>query len=90
MAKDNYDDSSVKVLKNLEPVKQRPGMYTHTDCPLHLITEVIDNAADEALGGYAKRIEVTMYRDNSVSVRDNGRGIPCGMHPTENKRLFAF
>ncbi|PHV12518.1 DNA topoisomerase IV subunit B [Chitinimonas sp. BJB300] len=76
-----YDESSVKVLKGLEPVKHRPGMYTRTENPLHIIQEVIDNAADEALGGYAKNIEVVVYQDGSISIADDGRGIPVGIHP---------
>ncbi|MGZ5087422.1 MAG: DNA topoisomerase IV subunit B [Usitatibacter sp.] len=78
-----YDEQSIKVLKGLEPVRARPGMYTRTDSPLHIIQEMIDNAADEALGGHATRIDVTMHSDGSVSVRDNGRGIPVGPHPVE-------
>jgi topoisomerase IV subunit B len=79
-----YDESSVTVLKGLAPVKERPGMYTRTDSPTHIIQEVIDNAADEALGGYAQNIDVTLNQDGSVTIRDNGRGIPTGLHPTEH------
>ncbi len=78
-----YSEASIRVLKGLEPVKQRPGMYTRTENPLHIIQEVIDNASDEALGGYAKNIIVTLSADGSVSVEDDGRGIPVGLHPEE-------
>ncbi len=78
-----YSEASIKVLKGLEPVKQRPGMYTRTENPLHIIQEVIDNASDEALGGYGKQITVTLHADQSVSVEDDGRGIPFGLHPEE-------
>jgi topoisomerase-4 subunit B len=81
--KPDYSESSIRVLKGLEPVKQRPGMYTRTENPLHIIQEVIDNASDEALGGYCKHIQVTMNADGSISVEDDGRGIPVGLHPEE-------
>ncbi len=79
----SYTAESISVLKGLEPVRHRPGMYTRTDHPLHIIQEAIDNAADEALGGYCKRIAVTLHSDGSVSIRDDGRGIPVEIHPLE-------
>ena len=78
-----YKESSIRVLKGLEPVKQRPGMYTLTDNPLHIIQEVLDNASDEVLAGFGDAITLTIHVDGSVSVEDNGRGIPTGIHPTE-------
>lgn len=81
----SYNESNVRVLKGLEPVKAVPGMYTLTCDPLHIIQEVIDNSSDEVLAGYGSRIEVWLHKDDSVTVEDNGRGIPVGMHPTEGK-----
>ena len=79
-----YDESAVRVLKGLEPVKERPGMYTRTTDPTHICQDVVDNAADEALGGYARKIAVTVHADSSLSVEDDGRGIPVGLHPAEH------
>jgi topoisomerase-4 subunit B len=85
-----YSEGSIRVLKGLEPVKQRPGMYTRTDNPLHIIQEVLDNAADEALAGYGKRIRITLHTDGSVSVEDDGRGIPFGLHPEEKAPVIEL
>lgn len=78
-----YDEASIRVLKGLEPVRQRPGMYTRTDNPLHIIQEVLDNAADEALAGFGRCVNVTLHADGSVTVEDDGRGIPVGLHEQE-------
>ncbi len=85
-----YSEGSIRVLKGLEPVKQRPGMYTRTDNPLHIIQEVLDNAADEALAGHGKKIRVTLHADGSVTVEDDGRGIPYGMHPEEKAPVIEL
>jgi len=77
----HYQASDIEVLQGLEPVKRRPGMYTDTTRPNHLVAEVVDNAVDEALGGHADSIEVTLHQDGSVEVVDNGRGMPVDPHP---------
>jgi len=82
MAKD-YDASAIEVLSGLEPVRRRPGMYTDTTRPNHLAHEVIDNSVDEALSGHAGRIDVTLFRDGSIEVADDGRGMPVDIHPKE-------
>ncbi|CAI8179321.1 MAG: DNA topoisomerase 4 subunit B [Marinobacterium sp. xm-d-530] len=82
MSKD-YNAGSIEVLSGLDPVKRRPGMYTETDRPNHLAQEVIDNSVDEALAGHAKQIDITLHPDNSLSVSDDGRGMPVDIHPEE-------
>jgi topoisomerase-4 subunit B len=76
-----YNAESIEVLTGLDPVKKRPGMYTDTQRPNHLAQEVIDNSVDEALAGYADQIDVVLYKDGSLSVTDNGRGMPVDIHP---------
>ena len=78
-----YDASAIEVLSGLDPVRKRPGMYTDTSRPNHLAHEVIDNSVDEALSGHAQRIEVTVYKDGSLEVVDDGRGMPVDIHPKE-------
>ena len=78
-----YDASSIEVLSGLDPVKKRPGMYTQTERPNHLVQEVVDNSVDEAIAGYAKKIDVVLHKDGSVSVSDDGRGMPVDIHPEE-------
>ena len=78
-----YNSESIEVLSGLEPVRKRPGMYTDTSRPNHLVLEVIDNSVDEALSGHASEIKVVLHKDNSISVSDNGRGMPVDIHPEE-------
>jgi len=78
-----YTAASVEVLEGLDPVRRRPGMYTDTSRPNHLAQEVIDNSTDEAISGYASRIDVVLFEDGAIQVTDNGRGMPVDMHPTE-------
>ncbi|MBR9882259.1 MAG: DNA topoisomerase IV subunit B [Oceanospirillales bacterium] len=78
-----YNAEAIEVLSGLDPVRRRPGMYTETDRPNHLAQEVIDNSVDEALAGHARQIEVTLHDDGSLSVSDDGRGMPVDIHPEE-------
>src|SRR5690625_4413278 len=79
----NYSAEDIEVLTGLDPVKKRPGMYTDTSRPNHLAQEVIDNSVDEALAGFAKQVDVVLYRDGSLAVTDDGRGMPVDVHPEE-------
>ncbi len=78
-----YDAAAIEVLSGLDPVRKRPGMYTDTTRPNHLAQEVIDNSVDEAIAGHASRIDVKLYKDGSLEVRDDGRGMPVDVHPEE-------
>ena len=78
-----YNAADIEVLSGLDPVKRRPGMYTDTSRPNHMAQEVVDNSVDEALAGHARNVEVTVYKDGSVGVSDDGRGMPVDIHPEE-------
>lgn len=78
-----YNAAAIEVLSGLEPVRKRPGMYTDTTRPNHLVQEVVDNSVDEAMAGFAKVIDVVIYKDGSVLVKDDGRGMPVDMHPEQ-------
>jgi len=78
-----YDAAAIEVLSGLDPVRKRPGMYTDTTRPNHLAQEVIDNSVDEAIAGHASKLDVKVYKDGSLEVRDNGRGMPVDVHPEE-------
>ncbi len=83
MQDSSYNAEDIEVLNGLEPVQKRPGMYTQTEYPNHLAQEVIDNSVDEAVSGYASTINIVLHKDNSLSVKDNGRGMPTDIHPQE-------
>ena len=78
-----YNAAAIEVLSGLEPVRKRPGMYTDTTRPNHLVQEVVDNSVDEAMAGFAKTIDVVIYKDGSVLVSDDGRGMPVDIHPEQ-------
>ena len=78
-----YDAADIEVLSGLDPVRRRPGMYTDTSRPNHLAQEVVDNSVDEAIAGFARKIEVIVHKDGSLSVQDDGRGMPVDIHPKE-------
>ena len=82
MSKD-YDASDIEILSGLDPVRKRPGMYTDTTRPNHLVQEVVDNSVDEAIAGFASTIDVTLYKDGSIEIADDGRGMPVDLHPEE-------
>src|SRR5512145_2224115 len=79
----SYNAADIEVLKGLEPLRRRPGMYTDTRSPNHLVHEVVDNSVDEALSGHCENIAVTVHKDGSVTVEDDGRGMPVDIHPKE-------
>lgn len=83
MSEQQYNADAIEVLSGLDPVRKRPGMYTDTSRPNHLAQEVIDNSVDEALAGHARRIDVVLYADGSLSVEDDGRGMPVDIHKEE-------
>jgi len=86
MAEKTYSAESLQVLTGLEPVRRRPGMYTDTTRPNHLVQEVVDNSVDEAIAGHAQEIEVTINQDGSIEVQDDGRGMPVDIHPEIRSR----
>src|SRR5690554_4993988 len=85
MSQQQYNADAIEVLSGLDPVRKRPGMYTDTSRPNHLAQEVIDNSVDEALAGHAKKVEVVLHKDQSITVTDDGRGMPVDIHPEQGK-----
>ena len=81
MAKNTYDSKAIEVLSGLDPVKKRPGMYTDTSCPNHLIQEVLDNSVDEAIAGHCSNIKIKIQKDGFIKISDDGRGMPVDIHP---------
>ena len=81
MAKNTYDSKAIEVLSGLDPVRKRPGMYTDTSCPNHLIQEVLDNSVDEAIAGHCSNIKIKLYKNGFIEVSDDGRGMPVDIHP---------
>ena len=84
MAKNTYDSKAIEVLSGLDPVRKRPGMYTDTSCPNHLIQEVLDNSVDEAISGHCSTIKIKLSRNGVIEVTDDGRGMPVDIHPEHN------
>ena len=84
MAKNTYDSKAIEVLSGLDPVKKRPGMYTDTSCPNHLIQEVLDNSVDEAIAGHCSNIKIKVHKNGYIEVSDDGRGMPVDIHPEHN------
>ena len=83
MAKNTYDSKAIEVLSGLDPVRKRPGMYTDTSCPNHLIQEVLDNSVDEAISGHCSNIKIKLQKNGLIKVSDDGRGMPVDIHPEE-------
>ena len=84
MAAGKYDSKSIEVLSGLDPVRKRPGMYTDTSTPNHLVQEVLDNSVDEALAGHCSTIKINLFKDGSIEISDDGRGMPTDVHPEHN------
>ena len=90
MAKNTYDSKAIEVLSGLDPVKKRPGMYTDTSCPNHLIQEVLDNSVDEAISGHCTNIKIKIQKDGFINVSDDGRGMPVDIHPEHKLSGFEL